>query len=129
MTTVTMSDYLSEIQFAVESTLPIIWRDYDRLCEVEERVRKLEAEVNRGYEDAEWVAMNALDADDVAHAAGMHFDTYFGSDKERHSTQQILDKEKKIFEIRSFSINALSGSLLQYAKQGISAVQWTAQLS
>lgn len=122
MTNMTMSDYISEIYFAVESTLPTIWSDYDRLCKVEGRVRDLEAEVKRGYENAAWVAMNALDADDVAHATGMHFETYFGSDKERHSAQQLLDKENEIFEIRKFSVNALSGTLLQFAKQGISLV-------
>lgn len=117
-----MSDYLSEIHFAVESLLPTIWSDYDRLYEVEERVKELEVEVRHGYDNAKWVAMNALDADDVAHATGMHFETYFGPDKERHSTQQLLDKEHSIFAIRSFSVNALSGSLVQFAKQGISTV-------
>lgn len=122
MTNMTMSDYISEIHFAVESTLPTIWSDYDRLCEVEGRVRDLEAEVKRGYENAEWVAMNALDADDAAHATGMHFEAYFGSDKERHSAQQLLGKENEIFEIRKFSVDSLSGTLLQFAKQGISII-------
>ncbi len=37
-----------------------------------------------GYQQAEAIAPDALDADDVGLARAIHWDTYFGADEDRH---------------------------------------------
>ncbi|MGI9062293.1 MAG: hypothetical protein ACR2FQ_00525 [Pseudonocardiaceae bacterium] len=66
--------------------------------------------------------MNAEDADDVMLATGRYWDTYFGPDQERHETQQEHDELESRVEVRRFSVEALSASVLQLGKQGIALV-------
>ena len=61
-----------------------IWIDKDLISERDVKVTDLQAEVDLAYRNAESAALNALNADDVAHATGMHWFTYFGNDKDRY---------------------------------------------
>ena len=50
-----------------------------------------------------------------------YWDTYFGADKEQHyKSKELVALEDKLIT-REFSFSSLSGSLLQFAKQGLSA--------
>src|SRR5437870_1412879 len=115
-----MTDYLAEIEFAASNVIPIVWRERNRLRELEAEVASLTKLVEDNYRRAECVAMNAEDPDDVAMATGRYWDNYFGDDKERYYKDK--DRAKLIEQIaaHALSIGSLAGSLLQYAKQGIS---------
>ncbi len=115
-----MTDYLAEIEFAASNLIPIIWEERNRLRALEAEVALLTRAVEHNYRRAESVAMNAEDPDDVAMATGMYFENYFGDDKERYYKDK--DREKLIDQIaaHALSIGSLAGSLLQFAKQGIS---------
>ncbi|MGH3849432.1 MAG: hypothetical protein ACRDRT_06995 [Pseudonocardiaceae bacterium] len=120
--TITMSDYLTEIQFAVESALAAIWADHDEAHHLLATLKALKAQTEAGYARAEAIAVNAEDPDDVAMSAGTHWDTYFGPDKDRHQAAAGYDDVRARFEARQFSLAAMSGAVLQHAKQAISMV-------
>ncbi len=115
-----MQDYLTEIEYAASSLIPIIWEERKQLRKLEEEVASLQRVVEDNYFRAESVAMNAADSDDVAAATGMYWDNYFGEDRERSDKDK--DREQLVNRIaaHALSIGSLAGSLLQYGKQGIS---------
>ena len=115
-----MGDYLLEIEYATTNLIAIIWKERERLRNLETEVASLTERAEDNYRRAEFVAMNAEDPDDVAMATGMYWENYFGDDKERYYKDK--DREKLIEEIaaHAFSVGSIAGSLLQYAKQGIS---------
>lgn len=122
MTTLSMAQFLDEIQFAVESALPTVWRDHDEAHALLTQVRGLERQVAAGYQRAASFYDNADDPEDVAMSAGIHWETYFGVDKDRHEEQANLDTLRARFDARRFSLAATAGTILQFAKQGISMV-------
>lgn len=115
-----MGDYLAEIEFAAGSLIPIIWEERHHLRKLEAEVASLTKLVEDNYRRAESVVMNAEDPDDVAMATGMYWENYFGDDKERYYKDK--DRKKVVDQIaaHALSVGSLAGSLLQYAKQGIS---------
>ena len=117
-----MNGYLSEIRFAVTVSLDAVWRERDRLQELQAEIAALTPAVAHDYARAEAIAMNAEDADDVMLATGVYWDTYFGSDKDLHHGSAEADEVVKVVSLHAFSCSAQSGSVLQYAKQGISLV-------
>ncbi len=118
----TMVDYLTEIEFAAGNLISTIWEERNRLRELEAQVAALTQAVEENYQRAESLAINAEDADDAGLAIGMYWENYFGEDKERY--QRSKDHAKLMNQIAShaLSVGSLAGSLLQYAKQGISLV-------
>ena len=60
------------------------------------------------------------DLDDEGLSTFMHWDTYFGVDKERDHKAADYEQIAQRIAARQFSVAALSGNLLQYGKQGIS---------
>lgn len=117
-----MPSYLEQIRHAVSGVLPLIWEERLRLVELRGRLERLTAAVQREYETAEWIAINAEDADDVAVATGRHWETYFGPDKERHEVGHYVESLEEAVGVNEFSVQALAGAMLQYAKQGLSIV-------
>jgi len=117
-----MIDYVNEIEFAVHGLIPILWSERNRLRALESKIEGLSAAVRANYEAAESIAMNAEDADDVMLATGRYWENYFGDDKELYAQDE--ERKKLVDEVaaHALSIGAVAGSLLQYAKQGISLV-------
>ena len=115
-----MGDYLAEIEYAASNLVPVIWEERNRLRSLEVEMASLTRLVEDNYRRAEFVAMNSEDPDDAAMATGMYWENYFGDDKERHYKDK--DRAKLVDQIaaHALSIGSLAGSLLQYAKQGIS---------
>lgn len=115
-----MKGYLIEIQYAAESIISTIWEEHNRLRRLEAKVGELTKLTEENYRRAEFVAQNADNPEDVAMAAGMHWDNFFGTDKERY--YKGIDREKLVEQIsvHAFSVGAAAGSLLHYAKHGIS---------
>jgi len=117
-----MSSYLAVIEFAANNLIEIIWNERNQLTELEKEIAPLLKAVEDEYLKAQTLAMNAEDPDDVAMAAGIYWNNYFGDDKvlyHKDTSRQDLEDEVLAHE---FSIAALCGALLQYAKQGISLV-------
>lgn len=114
-----MQNYLDEIKYAVESTLSVIWSDAEKLEILQDKLEHLTRETERGYQYAEAFQYDE-DPDDVMLGVGIHWDTYFGSDKKRYQAETDVDDVNEEIRVREFSRSAMSGNILQYAKQGIS---------
>lgn len=58
--------------------------------------------------------------DDPLLSTAIYWDTYFGMDKERHLTDKNLREAMLQLAAHEFARHAMSGALLQFAKQGLS---------
>ncbi|NYH43502.1 hypothetical protein HNR22_003229 [Micromonospora jinlongensis] len=117
-----MSKYVDEIRHAVTSLLPLIWDEYEALQDLEARLDGLRKQMEAEYGRAAWLALNAENAEDVGLATGMQWDAYWGPDKEHHDQSAALPDLQAAVEAHRFSVDALAAALIQYGKQGISAV-------
>lgn len=118
----TMPEYLQETEFAASNLIPIIWGERHRLREREAEVAALTERVRETYERARSIGADAEDADDVGLATAMHWDNYFGDDKERyHKDKQRVSLADQV-AAHQFSAGSLAAALLQLAKQGLSLV-------
>lgn len=121
-TSLTMEQYLVEIQYSATSLLDIVWRDHAEVHQLAHRLAEQTKKTADGYSRANAIALNANDPDDLGMATSEHWDTYFGADKDRHHTSLEHDKLAERIEVRKFSVSATAGAVLQVAKQGISIV-------
>ena len=112
-------DYLPEIRHAVETVVAEIHREHDVLAKTRAELGVLTTATDYGYRQAEFLAMNP-DLDDEGLGTAIHWDTYFGVDKDRCYKKEEYEQVAQRVAARQFSVAALSGSLLQYGKQGIS---------
>jgi len=117
-----MPRYLAEIEHAASSIIDIVWADHSMLIQLEVEAEKLRREMEDGYRRAEALSRDAETPEDVMAATGGHWDTYFEADKEHHQKRDELADACALMSIKGFSRGSLSGSLLQYGKQGISIV-------
>lgn len=114
-----ISDYLTEIRHAVETVVAEIYREQDILAKTRAELTALTAATEDGYRRAEFLAINPH-LDDEGLGTAIHWDTYFGVDKDRYYKKAKYEEIVQRVAARQFSVAALSGSLLQYGKQGIS---------
>ena len=114
-----ITDYLNEIRHAVETVISDLHHENDEVLRLHKELEKLNAATIDGYERADFLARNP-DLDDEGLGTLMHWDTYFGPDKDRYHKQHETDAARQKLEAHQISIAALAGSLLQFAKQGIS---------
>lgn len=114
-----LNDYLSEIRPAVDVVMAEIHREQDVVQQLDDEIERLKAATDDGYQRMDFLARNP-DLDDDGLATAIYWDTYFGADKDRYykdvELRQVVDR----IAVREFSVSALCGNLLQYAKQGIS---------
>jgi hypothetical protein len=115
-----MVNYLAEIEYAASSLFPVIWEERNRLQKLEAELDSLTRRVKDNYLRAEFLATNSEDPDDVAMAAGVYWENYFGDDKDRYHKDKHREELVDQVATHAFSVDSLAGSLLQYAKQGIS---------
>lgn len=120
--TMTMTDYVGEIRHAVSTVIPTLWEDKPEMDSLHREVHRLERIVSAGYRRAEAISLDADSPDDVMMGAGVHWETYFGPDKDLNKTVDSFAAVRARFEVRRFSVYSLAGNLLQYAKQGVSMV-------
>lgn len=117
-----MTDYLREMEFVTKDIISKIWDERKKLSELETEIKRLEPVVEDKYRRAQAIWMNAEDPDDVAMGAGVYWENYFGDDKNLYQKKESsLTLEQQIV-LHQFAISQLSGSLLQFAKQGISII-------
>lgn len=113
-----ISDYLQEIRHAVETVVAEIHREHELVETLQAELVRLTAATEEGYRRVEFLALNP-DLDDDGLGTAIHWDTYFGPDKERYHKAAEVDEAIQKLEAHKLSIAALAGSLLQIAKQGI----------
>lgn len=117
----TLPEYLNEMEYAVTRVIESLWHEHDEAKELQIEIAKLRKVANDHYKRAQFIQQNAEDVDDQMLGVGIHWDTYFGEDKEQYHKSKDLDELEARLASREFSFSALSGTLLQYAKQGLSA--------
>lgn len=114
-----LTAYLAEVEHAVRTVISEVHAEHEHLARLRQELATLTAATEEGYRRADFFALNP-DLDDEGLGTAIHWDTYFGPDKERfHKAEAVVLVEGKLLA-RSFSVAALSGNLLQYAKQGLS---------
>lgn len=114
-----LADYLTEVEHAVRTVITEIYAEQQHLARLKLELVALTAATDDGYRRSNFLALNP-DLDDEGLGTAIHWDTYFGPDKDRyHKAADLRGTEARI-ATRSFSVAALSGNLLQYAKQGLS---------
>ncbi len=111
--------YLQEIEHATREALSLVWAEHRQVEELQGVVQQRTTEMEDGYRRARAWA-DSEDPDDIMLSAGLQWGTYFGADKQRHDAQENLEQTKDRLAAREFSRTAMAGSILQYAKQGIS---------
>ncbi|MDP3195322.1 hypothetical protein [Tabrizicola sp.] len=116
-----MASYLNEVRYGCEAILPIVWKEREAVEALKARIATLTAQTEDGYRRAQFL-QQFEDPDDYMMGVGLHWDTYFGADKERYHAVADLPSLEQVRDIRSFACAALAGSVLQFAKQGISLV-------
>jgi hypothetical protein len=118
----TLSDYITEIEFAVSKILEAIWSDNERAEKLKFEIKK-EAKIVENECQTFFALPNyEEDPDDVMLGAGMYWDNYFGKDKEvYHKNKKLKDLQQRL-TANKFSIISLCGNLLEHAKKGLSIV-------
>ena len=116
-----LSDYLNEMEYAVSRVVESLWHEHNEANALRAEIERLQRAAAENYERADFIQQNAEDTDDLMLGVGMHWDTYFGEDKDQHYKSKDLAALQENLALKEFSFSALAGTLLQYAKQGLSA--------
>ncbi|GGA62198.1 hypothetical protein [Sphingomonas psychrolutea] len=116
-----MSQYLREMAHAVQTFIPAVWVEHDNVNVISAKVAKLEAATTDGYQRVQEI-LQVDEADEDGLATALHWDTYFGVDKETYHAGKELDALRQQEDARAFSRSAMSSTILHFAKQGISVV-------
>lgn len=113
-----LSEYLDEVSHAVATVLNEIHKENEHLARLQAELAALTAATEDGYRRADFLALNP-DLDDEGLGTAIHWDTYFGVDKDRYYKDKDAASTAERVTARKSSVAALSGSVLQYAKQGL----------
>jgi hypothetical protein len=114
-----MTQYLAEVRPAIEVTIAAIWGDIRDLDLLTKEVRHLTDRTHAEYDRVDSV-LSIDPNDDEGLATMQYWDTYFGVDKDRFYKNQSLEELQQRVDLKRFSLNVLSGSVLQIGKQGMS---------
>lgn len=117
----TLTEYLNEMEYAVTRVIESLWHERDEAARLRMKIDELRKVAADNYARAQFIQQNAEDTDDLMIGVGIHWDTYFGEDKEQYYKSKDLDVLEERLAAREFSYSSLAGTLLQYAKQGLSA--------
>src|ERR1700730_14801896 len=113
--------YLHEIEHAASETIKLIWFEREQMENLQARIAALTANVEDSNRRLEFLALNP-DLDDDNDSTAIYWESYFGPEKDRFYAEKRKPDLESLIATRAFSRDAQSGSLLQYAKQGISLV-------
>src|SRR5262245_54773155 len=115
-----MPTYLLEIEYAATANIALLWIEVEEVARLEAELKHLAEATERDYRQAEAIAM--MDDDDEGISTLLHWETYFGVDKERfHKDKEVQDAAERVATHQK-SVSAAAGALLQFAKQGLSQV-------
>lgn len=116
-----MQTYLSETQHACETLFPVIWNEWEAVEALKGNIAALTAATAEGYRRAE-AFQEFEDPDDYMLGVGIHWETYFVVDKERYHAEAALPELEQQRDTRAFACSLMAGSVLQFAKHGLSLV-------
>lgn len=114
-----MRSYLLETQHACEILFSPIWNEWQAVEALRVKIAALKAATEEGYRRAE-AFQEIEDPDDYMLGVGIHWETYFGADKERYHAEAALPQLERKRDARAFACGLMAGSVLQFAKQGLS---------
>lgn len=114
-----LRDYVPEIEHAVGVVVTELHQERDDLNRASHELARLTKLTEDAYRKVEFLRNNP-DMDDDWIGTAIYWDTYFGPDKERYHKADEVGQMRSRIAVKRFSLSALSGNLLQYAKQGIS---------
>ncbi|MBZ9673793.1 hypothetical protein [Mesorhizobium sp. ES1-3] len=117
-----MQAYLHEIEHAVTGSLTVVWAEHERLRPMMEQLDALRKHTEAEYARAQALIDDPLFDDDEGLGTFTYWDTYFGVDKRLHEVSVDAQELKQHIDAHTFSIAAMSGAILQFAKQGLSIV-------
>jgi hypothetical protein len=115
-----MEEYLREIEYAATETLRLVWREEKELEELLALIGRSEKEIAEANARMEFLAKNP-ELDDEGIGTAIHWDTYFGPEKERYYAEKGRPELETLVGVRKFSTNAQAANVLQYAKQAMSS--------
>ena len=118
----TLTEYLDEIEYAATQVIASLWHDHKGAEALKIEIEVLKRTTEENYSRAVFMQHNAEDHDDLMQGVGMHWYTYFGADKEQHYKSLDLKLMMDRLATREFSFASLAGTLLQFAKQGLSVI-------
>ena len=118
----TLPDYLIEIEYAATQIIEALWQEKHEAIALQKEIDVLQKITQDNYSRARFIQQDAEDPDDVMLGVGMYWDTYFGVDKDQYLKSTDLEALEDRLMARKFSFASLSGTLLQFAKQGLSVV-------
>ena len=111
-----MKKYLEEIEHAASSLIELIWSDFEKLEELKNRLKVLTVEINVKYQV--FLANEFHPAANFYHAQMAK--AHEGIAKPKAELERDIEEVSKFIDAKSASIAALSGAILQIAKQCIS---------
>jgi hypothetical protein len=120
-----MLTYLSEIEYAATESINLMWKEVEEVARLESELKPLAQATQRDYRQAEAIAM--MNDDDDGISTLLHWETYFGVDKNRHHKEEEVQAVAERVATHQKSVALIAGSLLQYAKQGLSQVYGSPQ--
>lgn len=92
----TITDYISEIEFAATNVISVIWSEQTRIAELSDEIERIRDVVEQTYQRA-IAFQESDDADDVMLGVGIYFENYFGNDKEIfHKTEEVEKLENQL---------------------------------
>lgn len=120
--TVTMAHYVPEIERAAIHALAAVWEKHQELLDLQQELDVLTRRVQDEYVAIE--RLHSLDetSDDVMMTTGRYWENYFGEDKDRHAKSEEAKKLEAQIKDQDRSMQAAAGTVLEYAKKGISDV-------
>jgi hypothetical protein len=116
--TMDMPKYLAEMEHAVSHLIDHLWEEAEEVAKLEAELKGLTLATQRGYEQA----ASFYDDDDDGIGTMIHWDTYFGPDKERFYKEKEHGEAADRLAAHAFARTESAGSLLEYAKKGLSLV-------
>ncbi len=111
--------YLADIEFAVAQLLTTIYEEHNQRDRLEVDLAAATAVLERAVDVRDFLAMNP-DLDDEGIGTAEHWNIHFNYGPERDRAQQRVHEIRQSIATKQFSLTAMSGSVLQYGKQGIS---------
>lgn len=112
-------NYITDVEHAARSLLDAIYYEEDQLKAHLIQLSRLEDEIRQLQYDADFLAINP-DLDDEGLGTFKHWHAYFDVEPQRDKLLGPIEILQKRITVREFSARALSGGLLQIAKQGMS---------
>lgn len=113
-----IDQFFEQTIYAIDTLFTVAFHEQRTLNQLEIELKRLEHATNDGYERAHFLALNP-DLDDDNLGTAIHFDTYFGVDKDRDTKSRELKAQKERMETLGFSIELLFSCILQYAHQAL----------